>query len=114
MGKGALGNRSQIRAHRFVGAVIRVGEEVLELALVQGIQIHLPVLQVVLLHESCWLEAALDWLADGVVGADGLVGGVPEAERLLRNCDAEAAFEVTDRLTACPVYRWLLFCDRFR
>jgi hypothetical protein len=69
-----------------------------ELAVVQGIEVHLPVLQVVLFKQALWLEAVRNLRPDGVVGADGLVGRVPEPERLFRNRDVEAAGEVADRV----------------
>jgi hypothetical protein len=59
-----------------------------------------PLLPGSLLDQASRLDAALDWLADGVVGADGLVGGVPEPERLLRDRDVEAAIEIAHGLAS--------------
>jgi hypothetical protein len=74
--------------------VIGIGEELLELAVMQRVQIHLPVLEVMRLDQTGRLNAALDRCLNRVVGADGLVGGVPEPEGLLWDRDAEAALEV--------------------
>src|SRR5262252_3744114 len=64
----------------------------------QRIQIHLPVLEVVLLDQACGLNAALDLVPDGVVGAHRFLGCVPEPECLLWNGDVKATGEVADGL----------------
>jgi hypothetical protein len=66
--------------------------------MMEGIEVDLPVLEGVLLNEAGRLEAAFDRGPDGVVGAHGFVGRVPEAERLLRDRDAEATLEVAHGL----------------
>jgi hypothetical protein len=98
MRKAAAAHRGQILSQGPIRAVIGVGEEQIEFAVMQGIQIHLVVLEVMLLDETSWLDAALDLVADGVVGAYRLVGHVPEPERLLWDCDVEALLEVADRV----------------
>jgi hypothetical protein len=66
---------------------------------VERVQIHLPVLEVVLLNEAGRLETAFDWVANGVIRTDGLVRRVPEPERLLRDRDAKAPLKVAQGLT---------------
>jgi len=111
MRKAAASHQGQIVSQGFVQAMIGVGEEQIELAVVEGIEVHLPVLQVVLLNESCRFEAGRDLGPDGVIGADGFVGGVPEPEGLLRNSDAEAALEIAYRLAGGVAHDHL---DRIR
>jgi hypothetical protein len=54
--------------------------------------------QIVLLQQAVGLDAVCNLGPDGVVGADGFVGGVPEAEGLFRHRQVEAAGEVADRV----------------
>ena len=91
----------------------------IELAAVQGIEVHLAMLQVLLFKQALGLEARCDLRPDGVVGADGLVGRVPEAEGLFRDRDVEAAGEVADRVAGgvaqiVAPYRFHNDLDRIR
>jgi hypothetical protein len=70
----------------------------IELAVVQGIEVHLAMLEVVFFQKAIRFDAVRNLRSDGVVGADGLMGRVPEPERLFRNRDVEAAGEVVDRV----------------
>lgn len=79
--------------------MIGVGKEKIELAVMQRIEIHLPVLEVVLLDKSCRLKAALDLVPDGQIRAHRLVSRVPEPNRLLRDGDVEALLQVADGVT---------------
>ena len=67
-------------------------------AAVELVAVHLVVLQVVRLDQAGRLVTARYRRPDGVVGADGRVGRVPEPKRLLRDRDAEAPGEVAHRV----------------
>jgi hypothetical protein len=77
-----------------IGAVVGEREKMRELAVVERIEVHLAMLHIVLLKQAVGLEAVRNLGPDGVVGADGLVGRVPEPEGLFRDRDVEAAGEV--------------------
>jgi hypothetical protein len=90
-----------------------------ELAMVHRIEIYLAMLQVMLLKQSLWLKAVRDLRPDGVVGADGLVGGVPELKGLLRSRNVEASGEVAHGLAGgvaqvIPADRFHDHLDRIR
>ena len=55
------------------------GQEMRELAAVHRLEIYLAMLQIMLFKQALWLEAVRNLRMDRVVGADGLVGGVPES-----------------------------------
>ena len=70
----------------------------IELAVVQGIEVHLAMLEVVLFKQALWLETVRNVRPDGVVGAHRLVGRVPKPKGFFRHRDVEAPGEVADRV----------------
>lgn len=87
-------NLMEVVFHRLVAAVIGVVKKQLKFSLVELVEVDLVVPKVELLDELGWRVVFLYLIADLVVGADGLVGGIPEAEGFLRWFDVKAAPQI--------------------